>query len=151
MNLENPTIPMDACAIREILPHRYPFLLIDRVIEMTPGEMITAIKCVSQNEPYLRGHFPDYPVMPGVLLIEAMAQTGAILLQCSAGGDTNRTGMLTTVDACKIRRPVLPGDVMTIQVFDFRVRRGFGKARGHVTVDGEVCSEATVGFALIEL
>ena len=149
MSPESPTLPMDAAAIRAILPHRYPFLMIDRVIEFKPDESITAIKCVSQIEPYFQGHFPDYPVMPGVLQIEAVAQAGAIYLTLMGAIGPGQMAILTTVEEAKFRSPVGPGDVLRIHAYEFRLRRGYGKARGTVMVNDQVCSEGVVGFAVV--
>lgn len=144
-----PTLPMDAVAIRRILPHRYPFLLIDRVVEFVPGQHIRSQKFVSQNEPYFAGHFPTYPVMPGVLQVEALAQTGAIVLLL-APENRGKLAMLTGIDTCKFRRPVMPGELMELLVDDFRVRRSFGKSHGVVTVGGEVTCETEISFGLVD-
>ncbi|HOR27411.1 MAG TPA: 3-hydroxyacyl-ACP dehydratase FabZ [Candidatus Sumerlaeota bacterium] len=143
------TLPVDAVAIRKILPHRYPFLLVDRVIELVPNESITALKNLTQNEPFFAGHFPEYPVLPGVLQIEMIAQTGAIMLLTSVEEAAGKIAMLTGADEFKFRRPILPGDVATIHVTDFKVRRTFGKALGRVSVADEVCAEGMVSFALV--
>ena len=143
-------LPMDAVAIRKILPHRYPFLLIDRVIALDHAAgTITAIKCVTQNEPFFQGHFPQIPIMPGVLQIEALAQTGAVLLLTSAAG-MGKLAVLTSVDDFKFRRPVVPGDQLTISVYDLKFRRGFGRALGNITVEGEMTCSGSIGFALID-
>jgi 3-hydroxyacyl-[acyl-carrier-protein] dehydratase len=140
-----PTLPMDVLAIRKILPHRYPFLLIDRIIEHVPGQSITAIKCLSANDPFFQGHFPEYPVMPGVLQIEALAQAGAVLALLLPGNE-GKAAFLTGVDGFKFRRQVVPGDVLRLEVKVLRLRSGFGKAQGRATVDGEVCAEGEISF-----
>jgi 3-hydroxyacyl-[acyl-carrier-protein] dehydratase len=139
-------IALDAMGIREFLPHRYPFLLVDKVIEIVPEKSIKARKCVSQNEPFFQGHFPDYAVMPGVLQIEALAQAGALLLLTLPeykGGLV----FLTGVDGFKFRRPVVPGDVLDLDVELLRFRRGFGRVRAVASVNGEVAAEGEIGFA----
>ena len=142
---ELPPLPMDVVAIRKILPHRYPFLLIDRIVEHDPGKSITALKCLSANEPFFQGHFPDYPVMPGVLQIEALAQAGAVLALLAPGNE-GKAAFLTGVDSFKFRRQVIPGDVLRLEVKVLRMRSGFGKAQGLATVDGEVCAEGEISF-----
>jgi 3-hydroxyacyl-[acyl-carrier-protein] dehydratase len=108
---------MQSDEIKEYLPHRYPFLLVDRVLEIIPGESITAIKCVSVNEPFFQGHFPHYAVMPGVLIIEALAQTAALLSLKSSGEkrDDSTVVYLAGVDEARFKRPVVPGDTLTMR------------------------------------
>ena len=142
---EIPTPPLDVLAIRKILPHRYPFLLIDRVLELEPGQTITAIKCLSANEPFFQGHFPEFPVMPGVLQIEALAQTGAILALTLPGND-DKVVLLTGIDGFKFRRQVVPGDVLKLQVKLIRIRSGFGRAKAVATVQDEVTAEGEISF-----
>ncbi len=142
------TPPLDALAIRAILPHRYPFLLIDRVIEIETGKHIVAIKNVTQNEPFFQGHFPDFPVMPGVLQVEALAQTGAIVVLTMPENE-GKIVFLTGVDEFKFRRPVMPGDVLTLRAEMDKYRRGFGKARATATVEGEVTAEGIISFAAV--
>ncbi|MCE5231404.1 3-hydroxyacyl-ACP dehydratase FabZ [bacterium] len=141
------TLPLDVNAIREILPHRYPFLLVDRVIEMVEGQSIVAIKCLSVNEPFFQGHFPQLPVMPGVLQIEALAQAGAIL-GLSMAENRGKIAYLTGADEFKFRRPVVPGDVLTLTVTMEKYRRGFGRAKGVASVNGETSCEGMLGFAI---
>ncbi|MEN6624910.1 MAG: 3-hydroxyacyl-ACP dehydratase FabZ [Candidatus Sumerlaeia bacterium] len=140
-------LPLDVMAIREILPHRYPFLLVDRVTEMVEGQSIVAIKCLTVNEPFFQGHFPNYPVMPGVLQIEALAQAGAIL-GLSMAENRGKIALLTGADEFKFRRAVVPGDVLTLTVTMEKYRRGFGKARGVASVNGETSAEGMLGFAI---
>jgi len=119
------TTLLDVNGIAELLPHRYPFLLIDKIISFTPGESITAIKNVTINEPFFQGHFPGNPVMPGVLIIEAMAQAGGVLSHLThADMDPRPLYYLTGVDEARFRRPVSAGDVLTLQVSVDKVRRG---------------------------
>jgi 3-hydroxyacyl-[acyl-carrier-protein] dehydratase len=147
-----PPLPWDARVIMDYLPHRYPFLLVDRVTVLEPGNCIEAYKCVSSNEPYFTGHFPGNPVMPGVLQIECIAQTGAILCM-SMPELQGKLPMLTSTNHFKFRRPVVPGDILRIRVDDFcyRVKHGIGKAHGTGTVDGKVTVEGEVGFAIIDV
>ncbi len=140
------TLPLDANAIRRILPHRYPFLLIDRVLELDEKN-IHAIKCVTQNEPFFAGHFPQLPVMPGVLQVEALAQAGAIL-GLTIPGNEGRIALLTGADEFKFRRPVVPGDVLTLKVEIEKLRKGYGRARGVASVDGETSAEGILTFML---
>lgn len=142
-------MPLDALAIRKILPHRYPFLLIDRVIAMEPGQTISAIKCITQNEPFFQGHFPGQPIMPGVLQIEAMAQAGAVLL-LTHPSFIGKLAVLTGVEEFKFRRQVVPGDVVRIDIYELKTRKVFGKARGRMTIDGDLVCEGLIGFALVD-
>lgn len=148
-NIPELKLPLDANAIRAILPHRYPFLLVDRVEELEPGKSIKAIKLVTQNEPYFQGHFPEIPIMPGVLQIEALAQTGAICALTTPEGK-GKLMVLAGVDGFKFRRPVVPGDVLTLEVTVNRMRRGYGKASARASVNGEVSAEGTLAFGVTD-
>jgi len=135
--------------ILEVMPHRYPFLLIDRVLEM--GEKnIRAIKNVTFNEPHFLGHFPGHPVMPGVLLVEAMAQTGGFLLFSQIEDRTNKLIYFTGIDNCRFRRPVVPGDQVVFDLEVVSVRSTFAKLHGRATVDGELACEADMMSAMME-
>jgi len=128
---------IDIAGIRERLPHRYPFLLIDKVIDVIPGERITALKNVSINEPFFQGHFPHRPVMPGVLIIEAMAQAGGILSHVTHEDlDPKPLFFLAGVDEARFRRPVGPGDQLIIEVEVDKVSRGMWRYNCSATVDG---------------
>ena len=140
---------MDVRKIMEYLPHRYPFLLIDRVLEIEPYTRIVGLKCVTANEPQFQGHFPGVPIMPGVLLIEAMAQTGAALL-LSKPEYQGKIAYLAGVENCRFRRPVVPGDVMRIEVSIDKFRRGIGKGTGVIKVENEAVAEAVITFAIPE-
>ena len=130
-------LPIEAPQIMEYLPHRYPFLLLDRVVECTPGERIVAIKNVSINEPFFQGHFPGRPVMPGVLVIEAMAQAGGVLSHVThADMEPKPLYFLAGVDEARFRRPVTAGDQLRIDVSVDRVSRGMWRYIGVATVDG---------------
>ena len=140
---------MDINAIKKALPHRYPFLLVDRVIEIEPGKRIKALKNVTVNEPFFQGHFPAQPVMPGVLILEAMAQAGGIMMLESTG-DQGAICYLTTVDKAKFRRPVVPGDQLVLEVELERVVGKMGRVKGQALVDGAVVAEAVLGFIQAE-
>lgn len=138
---------LDIKEILECVPHRYPFLLIDRVKELVPAKSVVAIKNVTMNEPFFQGHFPGTPVMPGVLILEAMAQAGAMMM-LNAPDLRGTISLLTTIDRAKFRRPVVPGDQMIIYTEMGRMRGRMGKVKAHVEVDGEVVAEAQLGFML---
>ena len=135
---------MDIIEIMSILPHRYPFLLIDRVIEIEPRTRVVAIKNVTINEPHFVGHFPDYPIMPGVLTIEAMAQAGGTLLLTEIPDRDNKLMVFTGIEEAKFRRPVVPGDQLRIEVTVLNWRSRAVKMRGICTVEGKVVAEATI-------
>ncbi|BAV97220.1 3-hydroxyacyl-[acyl-carrier-protein] dehydratase [Lysobacter enzymogenes] len=137
-------LPLDVPAIQQLLPHRYPFLLIDRVLELEPHKRVLAIKSVSCNEPFFNGHFPGNPVMPGVLVIEALAQAGGLLTQVSHGGvAAGRSFYLVKVDKAKFSRMVVPGDRLELEVTLKRMIRNMALFDGVARVDGNVvaCAE----------
>jgi len=138
---------MDIQEIKNIIPHRYPFLLVDRVTEIEEGKRVVGIKNVTANEPFFQGHFPEYPVMPGVLIIEALAQLGAIGV---LGMEENKgkIGFLAGLDRCRFKRQVKPGDQLKLEVEIIRMRGVIGKGKGIATVDGEVACEAEIMFAI---
>jgi len=144
-----PAKAMDIVEIMSILPHRYPFLLIDRVIEMERKTRIVAIKNVTMNEPHFAGHFPDYPIMPGVLMVEAIAQAGGALLLTEIPDRGDKLMVFTGIDSAKFRRPVVPGDQLRIEVSVLNWRTSAVKMRGVATVEGKVACEATIMCALI--
>ena len=135
----------DTCNIDEIkglIPHRYPFLLIDKVTDIVKNESATGIKNVTVNEPYFSGHFPSSPVVPGVLQIESMAQTAAVLVAKSLNiSDTTALVLLTTIDKAKFRKPVVPGDVMLLAISVQKMRNKLWKFKGEVIVDSQKVSE----------
>jgi 3-hydroxyacyl-[acyl-carrier-protein] dehydratase len=135
----------DTCNIDEIkrlIPHRYPFLLIDKVIDIVKNQSATGIKNVTVNEPYFTGHFPSSPVVPGVLQIESMAQTAAVLVAKSLNvSDSTALVLLTTIDKAKFRKPVVPGDVMLLAISVQKMRNNLWKFKGEVIVDSQKVSE----------
>lgn len=136
--------------ILSVMPHRYPFLLVDRVLEISESR-VRAVKNVTFNEPQFTGHFPDHPVMPGVLLVEAMAQAGGFLLFSRVEDRDNKLIYFTGIDNCRFRRPVVPGDSVVFDVEVLSVRRNFAKLHGKAAVDGETACEADLMSAMMEL
>ena len=132
---------LDIDAIREILPHRYPFLLVDRIEELE-AERVVGIKNVTVNEPFFAGHFPDYPVMPGVLIIEAMAQVAGVLVLSGIPDRKSKLVLLAGVDGAKFRKPVRPGDQLRMEMKILRSRASMAKVSGIATVDGAIVAEA---------
>ncbi len=143
--------PIAITEIFDLLPHRYPFLLVDRVLEYDPGVSITAIKNVTVNEPFFQGHFPGAPVMPGMLILEALAQAGGILVSKSLDGPLgDRIFMFTGVEKAKFRRPVTPGDQLVLKCFDLKRRMTLCKMRAEALVDGKVAAEAELSAAVVD-
>jgi len=139
---------VDIAEIMSILPHRYPLLLIDRILEIERKTRIVALKNITFNEPQFTGHFPDYPIMPGVLMIEAIAQAGGALLLNEIPDRDQKLMVFTGIDDCKFRKPVIPGDQVRIEVTVLNWRTSAVRMRGVATVDGKVACEATVMCAL---
>ena len=135
---------MDIQKITSLLPHRYPFLLVDRVIEVDPGERLLAIKNVTINEPFFQGHFPEKPVMPGVLIIEALAQATGLLAMESEEVAGKAIYYLVGVDRARFKRPVVPGDQLQLEVAVLKQRRGIWTFSAKGTVDGAVCASAEI-------
>ena len=151
---ETATIPlekttMDIVEIMAILPHRYPFLLIDRVIEMERRTRIVAIKNVTINEPHFTGHFPGYPIMPGVLTIEAMAQAGGALLLQEIPDREDKLMVFTGIEEARFRRPVVPGDQLRIEVTVLNWRSRVVKMKGVCTVEGKVAADAVITCQMV--
>ena len=142
-----PTLPLEAADIMRILPHRYPFLLVDRIVELEPGRRVVGIKQVTANEPQFTGHFPGRPIMPGVLMVEALAQTAgvAILVLDEYRG---KMGLFAGIDECRFRRMVVPGDTLRMEVTVEKLRGMFGRVKAVATVDGEVAVEATLSIII---
>ncbi len=136
--------------IERIVPHRFPFLLVDRVVEMEPGKRIVAIKNVTANEWFFQGHFPGFPVMPGVLIVEALAQTGAVLL-LSDESTKGQIPLFAGIDGCRFRQQVTPGDTLELEM-EVLARRGpVGKGRARARVNGKVAAECELTFALTKM
>lgn len=141
------TLPLEAADIMRILPHRYPVLLIDRVIELEPGKHVVAIKNVTSNEPQFTGHFPGRPIMPGVLMVEALAQAGAVAV-LSLPEYRGKLALFAGIDDCRFKRTVLPGDTLRLEVTLEKLRGVFGRGRAVASVDGEIAVEATISFVI---
>jgi 3-hydroxyacyl-[acyl-carrier-protein] dehydratase len=141
-------VNMDTLQIMETLPHRYPFLLIDRIVDCEPGKSVTAIKNVSANEPFFQGHFPGRPVMPGVLIIEAMAQAGGVLSHVTLGDvDPKPLFFLAGINNARFRRTVLPGDRLVVHVEVEKQKRGIWFYKCSATVDGQLAVAADITCA----
>jgi 3-hydroxyacyl-[acyl-carrier-protein] dehydratase len=142
---------IDIIEILARIPHRYPFLLVDRAEEYRAHQSIVGIKCVTANEPFFQGHFPGYPVMPGVLIVEALAQTGAVLMSKSLEVDTRgKTILFMSVDNCRFRQPVRPGDVIRMHVEVLRHRGDVFKFKGRALVGEKVAAEAEFAAMVVE-
>jgi 3-hydroxyacyl-[acyl-carrier-protein] dehydratase len=142
--------PMTIEQIKEYLPHRYPFLMLDRIVEWEQDKRLVALKNVTANEPYFPGHFPDHPVMPGVLIVEAMAQAAAMLGLLSSGqkSDGRNVYYFVGIDDARFKRPVRPGDQLVLEVELLRLARGIGKFTAVARVDGAIAAEARLLCAL---
>ncbi|ORX22961.1 3-hydroxyacyl-[acyl-carrier-protein] dehydratase FabZ [Thermoanaerobacterium sp. PSU-2] len=140
---------LDNKEIREVIPHRYPFLMIDKVLEIEDGKKAVGIKNVSANEPYFQGHFPGNPIMPGVLIVEAMAQLGGITVM-HGKDNNNMIGLFTGINKCKFKRVVVPGDQLKLEVEIISSKLNLIKAKGVATVDGDLAAEAEISFMLVE-
>jgi 3-hydroxyacyl-[acyl-carrier-protein] dehydratase len=143
----DPPLPWEAAEIMQVIPHRYPFLLIDRVLELEQGRRVVAVKNVTANEPQFTGHFPERPIMPGVLMVEAMAQAGAVAV-LSLPENRGKLALFAGIDECRFRRTVVPGDTLRIEVVVDKLARLFGRARATATVGDEVAVEAVLSFVI---
>jgi 3-hydroxyacyl-[acyl-carrier-protein] dehydratase len=142
---------IDINRIQKLIPHRYPILLVDKVIDIVENESAVGIKNVTFNEPHFMGHFPDHPVMPGVLIVEAMAQTCAILVADSMGeGAEGKIVYFTSIDNAKFRKPVVPGDQLYLKVQKLQNRKNLWKFQAEATVDGKVVTEATISAMIMD-
>ena len=135
---------LDSIGIQKILPHRYPFLLVDKIIELEPRVRIVGIKQVTINEPFFAGHFPEAPVMPGVLQIEALAQVGAILALREFEDRDSKIPFFTGIEKARFRRPVVPGDTLRLEVVALRIGSRVQKMHGIASVDGQIAAEAEI-------
>ena len=136
--------------IMKLLPHRYPFLLVDRITELEPGKRIVGLKNVTINEQFFQGHFPGMPVMPGVLIIESMAQVGGVLVYREMPEKNKKLIYFTGIENARFRRPVVPGDQLRIEIEVLNRRSNFGKLRGRGSVEGKLAAEAVVTFAIVD-
>ena len=141
---------LDTRAIQEILPHRYPFLLVDRIVELTPGLRIVGVKQVTINEHFFQGHFPGAPVMPGVLILEAMAQVGAVYALQQLEGRDDKLVLFSGIDNGRFRRPVVPGDTLRITVTPVRVGHRVQKMHGEAHVEGQLAAEADIMSVVVD-
>ena len=142
---------IDINRIMEMIPHRYPILLVDRILDIELGKSAVGLKNVTFNEPHFQGHFPAHPIMPGVLIIEAMAQTSAILVVETLQGDTaGKLVYFMSIDEARFRKPVVPGDSVHIHVEVIRSRGNVWKFKGQAIVDGQVCSEAVYSAMIMD-
>ena len=141
---------IEAEEIQRILPHRYPFLLVDRIIEIEPPTRAVGIKNVTINEPCFQGHFPSYPVMPGVLIVEAMAQVGGVAV-LAADEYKDKLALFAGIDNVRFKRQVKPGDTLRIEVEVQKIRRGLGMGAGTATVNGDLACKGDIMFALVDL
>ncbi len=142
-------VVLDSVAIQKILPHRYPFLLVDKIIDLVPMERVVGIKNVTQNEPFFMGHFPGHPIMPGVLILEAMAQTGGILLLNTQENPEEKLVYFTGIDKVKFRKPVRPGDQLRFELKMLKFRQSICKMEGKAYVDGTLVCEAELSAAVV--
>ena len=135
---------LDASAIQQLLPHRYPFLLVDRIVELVPRQRIVGIKQVSINEPFFQGHFPGTPVMPGVLVVEALAQVGAVLALREIEDRDSKLVLFTGIKEARFRRPVVPGDTLFLEVTAVRIGSRVQRMHGEAKVDGVLASDTDI-------
>jgi beta-hydroxyacyl-ACP dehydratase FabZ len=141
---------MDVRRILELLPHRYPFLLVDRIVEVQGDTRVVGIKNVSFNEPFFQGHFPGHPIMPGVLIVEAMAQTGGVLLLDKIEDPQNKVVYFMSIDGVKFRRPVVPGDQLRMEVEVIQHRGRTVRLKGMAYVDGQLAAEAEMMARIVD-
>ncbi|MDW8052719.1 MAG: 3-hydroxyacyl-ACP dehydratase FabZ [Armatimonadota bacterium] len=140
---------MDVEQIRQVIPHRYPFLLVDRILEVEPGKRAVGLKNVTANESFFQGHFPAKAIMPGVLILEAMAQVGGVMVMLQPEM-RNRIALLGGIDNARFRRPVVPGDTLIMEVEMLWMRREVGRVKATARVNGELAAEAEITFAILD-
>ena len=141
---------LDAAAIQQLLPHRYPFLLVDRIIELVPDQRCVGIKQVSINEPFFQGHFPGTPVMPGVLVVEALAQVGAVLALRRIEDRDSKLVLFTGIKEARFRRPVVPGDTLYLEVTAVRIGSRVQRMRGEAKVEGVLAADADIMSIIVD-
>jgi 3-hydroxyacyl-[acyl-carrier-protein] dehydratase len=135
--------------VMAIIPHRYPFLMVDKVVEVEPGKRCIAVKNVTANEPFFQGHFPGTPIMPGVLIVEALAQTGGIAAAL-AQDNKDKLGVLTGIESMKLRRQVVPGDTLQLEAEILMMKRGLSKVGVKATVEGQIVAEGEIRFMMVD-
>ena len=149
MSDQGPIIP--SLQVMELLPHRYPFLLVDKIVEFNPPDSLTGIKNVTLNEPFFQGHFPGYPVMPGVLIVEALAQAGGILvIKSSSPVPENKIFLFSGIEKVRFRRPVYPGDQLVLHVTFLRRRMNLWKMQAEATVEGRIAAQGVLTAAMVD-
>lgn len=141
---------IDVREIQRLLPHRYPFLLVDRIVEVEPGKRIVGVKNVTINEPFFQGHFPGQPIMPGVLIIEAMAQAGGLLVKKTMDIPEDKLMFFLGIDRAKFRRPVVPGDQMRLELEVISLHSRFSKVKGRAFVEGNLVAEAELTTMIVD-
>lgn len=137
--------------IRELLPHRHPFLLVDRIIEIQPGQRAVGIKNVTANEPFFQGHFPEMPIMPGVLIVEALAQLAGCMMVYENNDNQGKLGVFTGIDNFRFRKQVVPGDVLKLETELIATKRGLVKVRAQASVDEQVAATGEIMFSFVEI
>lgn len=148
--LKAESIKLDSLEIQKVLPHRYPFLLVDRIVDLVPMERVVGIKNVTTNEPFFQGHFPGNPIMPGVLILEAMAQTGGFLLLNTENDPSGKLVYFTGINNVKFRKPVVPGDQLRFEVEFLKLRQSICKMKGQAFVEDKLVCQAELAAALMD-
>lgn len=136
--------------VQKLLPHRYPFLLVDKVLEVEPGKKVVAVKNVTANEPFFQGHFPGNPIMPGVLIVEALAQASGLAIAMLEEGK-NKLGVFAAIDSMKFKKQVVPGDILMLEGEIITYRMGVAKAKVKATVDDKLAAEGEIKFAMVDV